>query len=490
MAAPHAIVVGAGVTGLAAALVLAQRGARVTVLERDATVPPDTPGEAFRDWRRAGVPQFRHSHAFLGRLRSLLAERHPDVLAALMAAGAREYRMIDEPPPALVGRLGAEPGDEDLVALGCRRTTFEWVLRRVAGTRPAIRIVPGVRVIGLVARPGHPPRVTGVRCLDTVGGGMRVAAGDLIVDAGGRGSAAPAWLAEIGAAPPDEREEPSGVVYYTRFFRLRSASATPPRGPHPTAGDWGWVKYGLFPADDETFSITLAAPLAIPRLRILARPRAFDALATTVPGIAPWLAPTVASPLEDGAPVRVMGGLINRRRRFVGPAGPSVLGFVVLGDAAYCTNPLYGRGCAQGFLHAELLGDALDMHGWEDPVALAVALDAKARRIIEPFYRASVLADREAVRKAEGRPAPTLAARLRERFFEEGVAPAIRCDPVVFRAFARMMNMLDTPEEAFARPAVALRALWVLLRPAWMNAPFRDVPPDREQTLARVEAAA
>lgn len=489
MSAPHVIVVGAGVTGLGAALVLAQRGARVTVLERDAAPPPDTPGAAFREWRRAGVPQFRHSHAFLGRLRSLLGERHPEVLAALMAAGAREYRMIDNPPPALVGRLGAEAGDEDLVALGCRRTTFEWVLRRVVSARPNVKILPGVRVVGLLARPGRPPRVTGVRCVRVDGGGSTVVAGDLIVDASGRRSAAPAWLADIGAAPPDEREEPSGITYYTRFFRLRPRSAAPTHGPQPTAGDWGWVKYGLFPADDETFSITLAAPLAIPRLRVLARPRAFDTLAAAVPGIAPWLAPEVSCPLEDGARVRAMGGLVNRRRRFVGPDGPSALGVLVLGDAAYCTNPLYGRGCAQGFLHAELLGDAVDMHGWSDPAALATALDDKARRIIEPFYRASVLADREAVRKAEGRPAPTLEARLRERFFEAGVAPAIRCDPVVFRAFARMMNMLDTPEEAFGRPAVVLRALWVLLRPAWMTAPFHEAPPDRERTLARVEAA-
>jgi 2-polyprenyl-6-methoxyphenol hydroxylase-like FAD-dependent oxidoreductase len=163
----------------------------------------------------------------------------------------------------------------------------------------------------------------------------------------------------------------------------------------------------------------------------------------------------------------------------------------VLGDAAYCTNPLYGRGCAQGFLHAELLGDALDMHGWDLPRAVAVALDKKARAQIEPFFRASVLADRDAVRKAEGRTPSTLAGRLRERFFEDGVVPATRCDPVVFRAFLRMMNMLETPEEAFGRPEVVLRALWVALRPRRWNVPYLLPPaPDRDATLAHVEAAA
>jgi len=489
MAARHAIVVGGGITGLAAALMLAQRGARVTVLERDGAQLPDSPGTAFRDWRRPGVPQLRHSHAFLGRLRTLLAERHPQVLAGLMAAGAREYRMIDQPPPALVGQLVAQPGDDELVALGCRRTTFEWVLRRAASEHPRVAILPGVRVVGLVGEPGQPPRITGVRYIGVQGTGRLE--GTLVVDASGRHSVAPAWLAELGGEAPEEREEPSGITYYTRFFRLRSATAEPASDRHPTAGDWGWIKYGVFPADEGTFSVTLAAPLAIPRLRVLARPRAFDTLAAAIPGVAPWVSPAVSMPVEDaGPPVRRMGGLINRRRRFVNAGGPLALGLFVLGDAAYCTNPLYGRGCAQGVLHAELLGDALDTHGWDALAEVALALDTKARRSIEPFYRASVLADREAVRKAEGRPAPTLAAWLRERFFEDGVAVAIRHDPVVFRAFARMMNMLETPEEAFSRPAVVLRTLWVMAQARLGSAIDREpLPPDPRGLLAAMEAA-
>jgi len=490
MATRHAVVVGGGITGLAAALVLGQRGARVTVLERDPAPAAADAASAFRDWRRPGVAQLRHSHAFLGRLRTLLAERHPDVLAALAAAGAREYRMMEQPPLWLEGRLVAEPGDEELVALGCRRTTFEWVLRRVASARGGVTLVPGARVLGLLAETGRPPRVTGVRC-DGATGPARLHA-DLVVDASGRRSACAAWLAAIGAAAPEEQREPSGITYYTRFFRLRPGAAEPPRDRHPTAGDWGWVKYGVFPADERTFSITLAAPLAVPRLRVLSRPRAFDALAAMIPGLAPWVDAAVATPIEDvGRPVQVMGGLVNRLRRFVGPDGPSSAGFVVLGDAAYCTNPLYGRGCAQGFLHAELLGDALEVRGWDDLAGVAVALDEKARRLIEPFFHASVLADRDAVRKAEGRRAGTLTGRLRERFFEDGVGVALRCDPVVFRAFVRMMNMLETPEQAFSRPEVIARALWVMLRPGWVNAPYRlPPPPDRDRTIARLEAVA
>jgi hypothetical protein len=45
-------------------------------------------------------------------------------------------------------------------------------------------------------------------------------AADLVIDASGRYSKAPEWLAAIAAAAPREKLEQSGVVYYTRFYRF------------------------------------------------------------------------------------------------------------------------------------------------------------------------------------------------------------------------------------------------------------------------------
>ncbi|MEW6271434.1 MAG: hypothetical protein AB1689_19305, partial [Thermodesulfobacteriota bacterium] len=258
---------------------------------------------------------------------------------------------------------------------------------------------------------------------------------------------------------------------------------------HPGAADYNWVKYAIFPADDRTFSITLAAPLAFPEMKMLARADAFDVVARSLPAVARWIDPARAEPIGDPAhPVQAMGGLVNRLRRFVDERGPLADGLFVLGDAAYCTNPLYGRGCSQGFLHAELLGEALARHG-RDLRAAALELDRAARRDIEPFYRASLAADREAVRKAEGRTPGGLRARLAARFFEDGVGVAVRCDPVVYRAFVRMMNMLETPEQAFGSPRVVLHALCVWLRGKRRNAPYAVPPgPDRDAVLAACAA--
>src|SRR6476620_4563887 len=126
----HAVVVGAGVSGLGAALVLARQGHRVTVVERDDTPMPDSADEAF-EWDRRGAPQVRHSHAFLARLVGLLKTDYPDIYQELLDEGATEMRFGDD-LPATMTDFEPEPADDELAMLACRRTTFEWVLRRAA----------------------------------------------------------------------------------------------------------------------------------------------------------------------------------------------------------------------------------------------------------------------------------------------------------------------------------------------------------------------
>src|SRR5882724_3248586 len=163
---PPAVVLGGGLAGLAAARLLARHYPRVVVLERDRRPETAMLEEAFTTWERPGVAQFRHSHAFLARLRVVLLAYFPDVLDRLRASGVREIGLEEVRPPALV--LAPRVDDEDVVLLACRRSTFEWALHASLAGRRGIELREGVRVDGLVgeSQDGLCPRATGVRLTD------------------------------------------------------------------------------------------------------------------------------------------------------------------------------------------------------------------------------------------------------------------------------------------------------------------------------------
>lgn len=442
-------VVGGGVSGLSSALALARQGHDVTVVERDDTPMPSSADEAF-EWDRRGAPQVRHSHAFLARLRNLLRDRYPDVYATLLAEGATELRFGDDLPPTLVG-FEPEPGDTDLVMLACRRTTFEWVLRRFALGEGRVSFHTGTGVAGLVAELRHGlPHVTGVRLEDGT-----VLESDLVVAAAGRRSTVPDWLAEIGSRAIPEEVEDTGIVYFSRWYRLRDGEDYPPRSG-PIGGDLGYLKYGVFVGDNRTFSLTLATPVDDDELRkLLADPEVFDEVGRHLVATAPYLDGR-AEPITPS--VHVMAGLLNRWRDYVVDGEPVATGVVAVGDAVLCTNPLYGRGCSTAFWGAHLLADAIA--ACEGDVRdIALAYDASLRSEILPWYRSGVEQDAEARRVAAAHlagidpDADTTDPRTFMRaVFRDGLLPAMRTDAVVMRAFFRSFNLLTAPD-ALAKDA-------------------------------------
>ena len=482
------VVIGGGVAGLGAALCLAEEGFDVTVVERDETTLPASPDEAFEGWPRRGAPQVRHSHAFLARLRNLLRDRNPQLLADLLAAGATELRFTERLPETLTD-TDPRPGDEDLVALACRRTTFEWVLRRDAMEARGVRMVQGT-VAGLVGSAGN---VRGVRLED----GSELAA-TWTVDASGRRSPLPAWLAALGGPPLVEREEDTGIVYSSRFYRLRRDAELPPV-VGMNAGDLGYLKFAVFVGDNDTYSITFGLPSEDAELRSLLREPGFTTAAQAIPALEPWVDPAVADPITG---VEVMARLLNRGRRFLDPEGrPVALGVLAVGDAHTCTNPLYGRGCALGFVGAHLLADALAAHG-DDARASALAYEEAMGREVVPWYRSSVAQDR-ADRASRGLVVSDddegsllgtspgagglLDADSARSLLQEGLFPATRTDPIVFRAFLRTFNLLDPPDQILRDPDVIGRVLTV-----WQDRANREEPPpvgpDRAALLERLSS--
>jgi 2-polyprenyl-6-methoxyphenol hydroxylase-like FAD-dependent oxidoreductase len=427
--------------------------------------------EAFATERR-GAPQAHQTHGFLARIVVVLRERFPDVLDALRAAGGFTMQGL--------ARLGEpQPGDEDLSVLIVRRTTFEWVLRQAVVAEPSVDVRTGTTVAGLVAEP-EGPTVTGVRLDDGT-----VLEADAVVVATGRRGGIAQWYGELGVDVPETVRE-SGLMYLTRWYRLPAGFDL---GSDPKlGGDLGFVKFLAVPGDGDTLSVTLAVRSDDSEVRAaLSAGDGFDLACRLLPGPDRFFSD---GPLEPIGPVRPMGGLLNRVRRFTGEdGGATVLGCHVVGDAHTCTNPLYGRGCSLAFVQATLLADAFAACPG-DAAARAAAYEAGCAREVEPWFAVSVQMDSlgaDPAGFAAGAPVETEQGRA-----FGAVVVAAATDPVIGRGMARFWNLLATPADLMGDAELIGRMAEVMAEPDAWPAPPREGPRREEllEALAARESAA
>jgi 2-polyprenyl-6-methoxyphenol hydroxylase-like FAD-dependent oxidoreductase len=474
------VVIGAGMAGLWTALALAPTGREVVLLERDPPAPDGGPDAAFEDWARRGVGQLRHSHAFLARLRLLIRDRHPELLAELTAAGCRDLRFEDGLTELHKARFRPDPADADLVILTSRRTTLELVMRRYVERLAGVTIRTGAFVKQLVLAPGAPPRVIGVR----LESGESVL-GDLVVDASGHTSQTAEQLAAAGAALP-EQSEPAGVIYFTRHYRLRPGESEPPRGGPPANGDLGYLKFGVFPGDNGCFSITLCTPDIEEELRkAVVSPATFEAVCARLPGLAAWIARA-----EPTSKVFGMGKLESRWRDLAPNGRPVALGFFPMGDALVRSNPLYGRGCSFAGVAAYALREALD--AGPDPADRARRYMATVTQELWPYYDVMRKADRSAIRRArkmlEPPAKPSLKSRILKSFVEDAITVAVRSDAELLRASLRGFHMLEDPRLWLRRPGnlAKILAYWARGKRANAAAYRPTLEPERAAMLEAI----
>lgn len=460
------LVIGAGIGGLCVALALAPTGRDIVILERDPPPPGKDPDQAFEEWNRRGVGHLRHSHAFLARLRTIIRKEHPDLLAELRHAGCQELgfdRMLTDLHKA---RYVADPGDKDFVVLTSRRTTLELTIRRYVERFPNVRIDSETFVRKLLIQSElDTVRVVGVSVTDA--GGTRDIVGDLVIDAGGRASSGVEQLVEAGSQITEESET-AGILYFTRHFRLHDGVTEPPRTKAPATGDLGFLKFGVFPADNGWFSVTLAVPEIEMELRkAVIDPATFDAVCRTIPGLVPWL-----SVSEGASKVFGMGDLHMRWRKFANADTPFVLGYFPLGDNLVRTNPLYGRGCSFAAVEAYLLRDTLVSS--DDEAVRIVNYQAAIERELWPFYSAMRDQDRSAIRRARQNLTPGyrpgLKSKLLKSFLEDGVNIAVRSDPNLLREALRGFHMLEHPSAWLKRPDNLMKVLSYWARGKQANA--------------------
>lgn len=470
------VIAGAGICGLSTAMTLARPGRSITITERDQAPPAGDADEAFFNWDRRGAAQFRHPHAFLGLMCNLIQDHHPKLMEEFVSAGARKMLFKDMIPAPLRNNYKPLPSDDQLWILMCRRATMETVMRRYVERLPGITIRSGCKITGLLADTREDQIYT--KGLKTEHGDIEAG---IVIDASGRTSKFAGWLNELGASIGAEHDD-AEIVYYTRHYRLEQGQEEPARGDRSGAGDLGYLKFGVFPGDNGHFAIIICLPLAESAFRQAVRDGdGFNTICRNIPGLRPWLAEGKSYATTEPFGI---GDIVASWKHFVHDGKADVLNFFAVGDSAFRTNPLYGRGCSTGILHAHILAGVID--SIEDPYQRAMRFDHLTEQELRPIFDASLREDKNGIKRAAAvrqgklldRP-ETVRASL-SLAIRDAVRAASRKELDVVRGAMRTFNLLEKPGAFMKEWRIWLIILRYLLRGRKKNASVRLQPgPDR-----------
>lgn len=415
----HAIVIGGSIAGMCAARVLSDVYDRVTVYDRDEL--PDAPVN------RAAVPQGRHVHLLMARGAQEFESLYPGMLADMVAAGVP---ILENRPDCIhFGAAGHVLGTQhtlrdEFTAYVPSRPQLEWQIRRRTVAIPNVTVER--RSVNEPVFDAAAARVTGV-VLDA-GDSTETVPADLVVDATGRGTRLPVWLAQWGFERPREDSVDVGIAYASHQVHIpdgllaekvvvAGASAEQPLG-------LGMLFYEDGNWNVTTFGVGKVEP-----------PQDFAGICDLADDILPA---HVAAALRLGAPIGEMmfhKYPTSRWRRF-DKMDRFPQGIIPFGDAVVSFNPTFGQGMTMTSLQAGHLRRAVQ----HPPSDLWRDFTRATAKTTFPVWQMNAIGDLT-LHRASG-PTPWWYPPVGGLF--DQFLGAAETDPVLAEWFLRRFSLLDS----------------------------------------------
>jgi 2-polyprenyl-6-methoxyphenol hydroxylase-like FAD-dependent oxidoreductase len=459
----HAVVVGAGMAGLLAARVLADHFEQVTVVDRDRL--PAGPGF------RRGVPQSRHLHVLLGRGLECLEQLFPGFEGDLVAAGVP---VVNGSESLWLNAAGwCRRYQSPIRLLGASRELIEWQARTRVTALDNVQVLEGCEAVGLLAG-HHRDAVTGVRLrsrgsrAEMTGPGTDVSA-DLVVDASGRGSRAPRWLAALGYQPPTETSINSLLGYASRRYRI----------PAGFQADWRMLVLNAKPPGNARSGALV--PIEGGRWMVALIGAGRDYPPTDDAGFLEFArglrSPLLYETIKAAEPVSAIFGYRNadNQRRHFERLRRWPEGFVVIGDASCTFNPIYGQGMTVAAMTAITLDQILTEHRQRSGADRFGPARELQRQVAKTNAGAWTMATTEDLRYpwTEGAQLD-LPTRIMHSYADR-VLEVANGNPKVNTAFVNVVNLRHPPASLF-RPSVLLPVLARHRAPPLTSPPTRRPP--------------
>jgi 2-polyprenyl-6-methoxyphenol hydroxylase-like FAD-dependent oxidoreductase len=419
----NAVVLGAGIGGLLAAGALSRHFEQVVVLDRDQI--PDTPVS------RVGVPQGPQVHAVMKRGELAIENILPGFRGRLAAAGGTSLRV------GLDFRVFEGGGWHPRRDLGFTlssqtRALLEQVIRERLLANGNVTLRQRQRFRGLTSTAGGV--VTGVAF---EGEGAEEISADLVIDAMGRGSPIPDWLARNGYGEAPSVATGIDLYYSTILFHV----------PERWRGE-PWCLVLRATAPDQVRGATVVS-IEDDRWLLSMVSRFDDRPPTTVPDCLTFLegleSPEIYERIRHAEPAAKARRfhIPESRVRFFERMPGYPRGLLPLGDVIGTFNPLLAQGMSIAAIHAETLGETLiknvDAAGGLDLDGLASDYMPAVSALSHRAWSTGAYVDHLYPRTGGERPANFEAYH----HFRKALRRAMEADPEIHRWAIRVAQMLD-----------------------------------------------